>query len=284
MTNVCKEFAEFELRKLIGPAAAELEAVYSISYSQGDHVSYKGHLHSDDLLIAITTILSNNESPSKRIDAKMLATANNWLARLDWEMSCSVDRSCMSLDWNCNNDIQDLLPSNDLAIDHVDSVITEEMCENIEREIIDICSLIAEKIREAASSAYSKLSEIYLNLYDTSSLKRSYRTKNFVVEIHEMHIESIDALFGYEMGGIEYDEYLHEAAKKIATGENRAFDLAVKVFVVVNGDMKEVGSSCVGGIIEDAKAKPGGHLLRDIASEAIAEARSYLKSIQEIAA
>jgi hypothetical protein len=286
MTNVCKEFAEFELRKLTGDAGAELEAECSISHCQGDHVTYKGNLDCEGLVSAITTILSQDENSNKRTNNKLLALANNWFGRLDGVMECNVNNfSTSSNNWYFNEDFVDLLPSDeDCTAGDIDSVLTEEVRKNIEKELDSIRDLIADKIQEAAKSAYSTLSNLILNLYPDDTLKRSYKTKNFVVEIHEMQVEDVDGLFGYEMGGIDYDEYLHEAAKKIATGENRAFELVVKVFVVVDGEMQEIGSNCVEGIIEDAKAKPGGHLLREVASEAISQARSYLKSIRSIAA
>jgi len=284
MTNVCKEFAEFELRKLIGDAGAELEAECSISHCQGDHVTYKGNLDCEDLVSAITTILSQDEDSNKRTNNKILALANNWFSRLDGVMECNVNNfSTSSNNWYFNEDLVDLLPDDeDCTTESIDSTLTDEVRIATDRELGDMCVMVADKIQEAAKSAYSTLSDLILNLYTNDSLKRSYKTKNFVVEIHEMQVEDVDGLFGYEMGGIDYDEYLHEAAKKIATGESRAFELVVKVFVVVDGDMKEIGSNCVEGIIEDTKAKPGGHLLREVAREAISEARSCLRSAQAV--
>ena len=282
MIDIHKSFAEKELSEAIGPH--DLEAKYSIGHSQGDHVSYVGTLDHGDLLNALTKILETNDSYSKREKSNLLATANNWLCRLEYYMEFHVDRSYMGTNSSYNRDFIDMLPldQQDSLLDHV---LTENLLESIEKQLIEVLNIVSNAVIGTASRSYSKLSDISMHLCSNEeTLKRSYKTENFIVEVHEVQIDDIDHIFNIDMDGLDYDEHLHEMLKDLADNKYRAFDLRVEVSVVLNKSKVLLGQQHLCGNLEKTDARHGGANLRDVASEAIYEAREVLKQFQKIAA
>jgi hypothetical protein len=282
MIDIHKSFAEKELSEVIGQH--DLEAKYSIGDSQGDHVSYVGTLDHGDLLNALTKILETDNSYSKREKSNLLATANNWLCRLEYYMEFHVDRSYMGINSSYSRDFVDMLPvyHHDSLLDHV---LTDNLQESIEKQLIEVLNIVSNTVRGAASRSCSKLSDISMNLYDNEeTLKRSYKTENFIVEVHEVQIDDLDHIFNIDMDGLDYDEHIHEMLKDLADNKYRAFDLRVDVSVVLNKSKVLLGRQHLCGNLEKTDARHGGSNLCDVASEAIDEAREALKQFQKIAA
>lgn len=281
MTDIRKEFAERELTEAIGPH--QLEAKYIIEHRQGDHVSYAGTLDHEDLLNALTKILETNDSYSKRQKSNLLATANNWLCRLEYYMEFYVEGSYMGTRCSYSRDYVDMFPLD--GEERSFTVLTDSLLESIEKQLLDVCGIVSSTVKDAANRSYSTLRDISLNLYsDKETLKRSYKTRNFIVEVHEVQIDDIDHVFNVDMEGLDYDEHLHEMLKDLADEKYRSFDLRVDVSFVLNKSKVPLGQQHLCGNLEKSDARYGGANLRLIANEAICEAREALKQLQKIAA
>ena len=268
-TTVFREYAQFEVARLTG--LYELDANYSISHSQGDFVAFEGRIDSIELLELLDKLLINDQDISAIEKSEMSSVFRQWVKDLDMLLELSSNRCSQSFDYTQHVELTELF---------FDSPLEDDLHLAVIQSRIDDCiEYIKHELESINSKIQQQLSEISLNTSGDCDPVKTITTKQFKVEVFEREMDIDDALI-FE----EYDEYTHKLLIAVSEGKSRAFDLEVKVSMLIDDEFEVLSQANCHGIFEDLNAKKGGSNLRDVCSEAIFDAREKIKTFQKLAA